>query len=73
MNDDLTTVILFGGTDREAQTIIERELTAAGIPYFVEGSVVYGVQVHSQDVARARQILTATRELKDHWVRFPSD
>jgi hypothetical protein len=73
MNNDLITVIMIGGTDQEARAIVERELAAAGITCFVEGSVVYGVQVRSQDVARAREILTASRKLKDHWVQFPSD
>jgi hypothetical protein len=73
VDDDLVTAIMISGTDQEAQVIVEQELAAAGIPCFVEGSVVYGVQVHSQDVARAREILTESRELQDHWMQFPHD
>jgi hypothetical protein len=73
MDDDLVTAVLIGGTDQGALAIAERELAAAGIPCFVEGSVVYSVQVRSQDVGRAREILTASRELKDHWIQFPPD
>jgi hypothetical protein len=73
MAGELVTAIMIGGTDREAQAIVERELTVARIEYYVEGSVVYGVQVRSQDVARAREILRASAELNKHWVQFPSE
>jgi hypothetical protein len=44
-------VIVIGNTDQEAQAIAEGEPAAAGIPCFVEGSVVRSVQMRSQDFA----------------------
>lgn len=73
VDDDLVTAAMIGGTDHEAQAIVERELAAAGITCFVEGSVVYGVQVRSHDLIRAREILAASSELRDHWFEFPPD
>ncbi|HEX8642402.1 MAG TPA: hypothetical protein VF702_00650 [Allosphingosinicella sp.] len=72
MNDDLVTVMVVGALDREAQSLVEQELASAGIDCFIEGSVVYGVQVRSTDADRARQILEGLQALQDHWVEFPS-
>ncbi len=69
-DDELVGAALIGGTDDDARVIVERLLGAAGIDYFIEGSVVYSVQVHSPDLARAKEILRSSSELKDHWIQF---
>jgi hypothetical protein len=71
MPDDLVTAAMVSATDPEAQAIVERDLAAAGIACFLEGSVVYGVQVRSRDLTRAREILAASSELRNHWHQFP--
>lgn len=69
-DDKLVGAALIGGTDDDARVIVEHLLGAAGIDYFIEGSVVYSVQVHSPDLARAKEILRSSSELKDHWIQF---
>lgn len=54
-----------------ARALVERLLDAAGIDSFIEGSVVYSVQVRRRDLVRAREILGSSTELKDHWIQFP--
>ena len=71
--DDLVGAALIGGTDDGARAIVERLLGAAGIDYFIEGSVVYSVQVRPPDLARAREILRSSSELKNHWIQFTGD
>lgn len=66
------TVVMIGA-DEEARAIVERELAAAGIESFIEGSVVFGCQVDAADAPRAREILLASQPLKDHWVEFPGE
>jgi hypothetical protein len=68
---ELVGAALIGATDLGARAIVERLLGTAGIDYFIEGSVVYAVQVHPPDLARAREILGSSSELKDHWIQFP--
>jgi hypothetical protein len=70
-DEELVGAALIGATDLEARAIVERLLGAAGIDYFIEGSVVYSVQVHSPDLARASEILRSSSELKNHWIQFP--
>jgi hypothetical protein len=70
-NDELVGAALIGATDEEARAIVERLLAAAGIENFIEGSVVYSVQVRRRDLARAREILRSSSELKGHWIQFP--
>lgn len=69
-DDELVGAALIGGTDDEARRIVEGLLGAAGIDYFIGGSVVYSVQVRSRDLARAREILRSSGELKNHWIQF---
>ena len=68
---ELVGVALIGATDSGARAIVERLLDGAGIDYFIEGSVVYSVQVHPPNLARAREVLRSSSELKDHWIQFP--
>jgi hypothetical protein len=70
-DDELAGAALIGATDTEARAIVERLLAAAGIGYFIEGSVVYSVQVRPGDLDRAREILRSSIDLKDHWIQFP--
>ncbi len=70
-DDELVGAAVVGATDQEARAIVERELALAGIDCFIEGSVVYSVQVRSRDLARAREILRSSLDLKDHWIQFP--
>ena len=70
-DDELAGAALIGATDTEARAIVERLLDAAGIEYFIEGSVVYSVQVRSADLAQAGEILRSSSALKDHWIQFP--
>jgi hypothetical protein len=70
-DEELVGVALIGATDLEARAIVERLLGVAGIDYFIEGSVVYSVQVHPPDLAHASEILRSSSELKDHWIQFP--
>jgi hypothetical protein len=70
-DEELAGAALIGATDVEARAIVERLLGEAGIDCFIEGSVVYSVQVHRPDLARAREILRSSSELKDHWIQFP--
>jgi hypothetical protein len=70
-DDELAVAALVGGTDRDAQAIVERELAAAGIECFLEGSVVYGVQVRAADVARAVDVLRSSAGLTGHWIEYP--
>jgi len=68
-DEELAGAALIAGTDAEARAIVERLLGAAGIACFIEGSVVYSIQVHPRDLARAREILGSSSELKDHWIQ----
>jgi hypothetical protein len=68
---DLAAAAVIGGADREAQAIVERELAAAGIACWLEGTVVYTIHVPTRDLARARQVLRSSADLKDHWIQFP--
>jgi hypothetical protein len=70
-DDELAGAALIGATDLEARAIVEQLLGAAGIDYFIEGSVVYSVQVRPPDLARASEILRSSSGLKDHWIQFP--
>jgi hypothetical protein len=70
-DEELAGAALIGATDLEALAIVERLLGAAGIDYFIEGSVVYSVQVRPRDLALASEILRSSSELKDHWIQFP--
>jgi hypothetical protein len=72
MAEDLVTVAMIGGGDQVARAVVERELAAAGIACFIEGSAVYGVQTRPDDAARARDILAASADLKGHWIEFPT-
>jgi hypothetical protein len=69
-DDELAGAAVIGATDHEARAIVERLLAAAGIDYFIEGSVVYSVQVRRRDLVRAREILRSSTDLKDHWIQF---
>jgi hypothetical protein len=69
---ELASAALIGATDTEARAIVERLLSAEGIDCFIEGSVVYSIQVPSVDVARAREILESSSELEGHWIQFPA-
>lgn len=71
--DELAGAAVVGATDDETQVIVERELAAAGIESFFEGSVVYSVQVRARDLARAREILRSSIELKGRWIQFPAE
>jgi hypothetical protein len=68
---NLVGAALIGATDPEARAIVERLLRAAGIDFFIEGSVVHSVQVGLPDLAKAVDILKSSDELKDHWIQFP--
>lgn len=70
-DDELAGAALIGASDHETRAIVERLLAAAGIDCFIEGSVVYSVQVRSRDIVRARKILTSSAELKGHWIQVP--
>jgi hypothetical protein len=70
-DDELVGTALIGATDEEARAIVERLLDAARIEHFIEGSVVYSVQVRPRDLVRAREILRSSTELKGHWIQFP--
>jgi len=72
-DQELLSIAVVGGTDHEAQAIIERELGAAGIEHFLEGSVVYHVQVHPQDRQRAIHVLKSSEDLKGHWIQFAAE
>jgi hypothetical protein len=69
----LVGVALIGADDQTAFAIVERLLNAAEIKCFVEGSVVYSVQVPRSDLVRAKDILKASSELKKHWIQFPPE
>jgi hypothetical protein len=71
--DELAGAALIGATDTEARAIVERLLSAAGIDHYIEGSIVYSVQVRPGDLARALEILKSSPELKDHWIEFPDE
>jgi hypothetical protein len=70
-DDALEGVAVIGANDHETRAIVERLLAAAGIDCFIEGSVVYSVQVRSRDAVRAHEILTSSAELKGRWIQFP--
>jgi hypothetical protein len=61
---------MIGGTDVETHAIVEDVLTSLAIPSVIEGSAVYGVQVHSQHQRRAREALRAEPRLANHWIQF---
>lgn len=72
-DDELAGAALIGAADTGARAIVERLLEAAGIEYFIEGSVVYSVQVRPTEFARAREILSSSSPLRDHWIQFPAE
>jgi len=67
---DLVCVVLIGGNDSTTRAIVERELGAQNIKYFIEGSVVYAVLVFKQDAKRAAEILKNEEALKTGWHQF---
>jgi 3'-phosphoadenosine 5'-phosphosulfate sulfotransferase len=69
-SDPLVTVVLIGGTDTETRAIVEQVLASISIPSVIEGSAVYGVQVHSQHRERAREALRAEPRLVGHWMEY---
>jgi hypothetical protein len=69
-SDPLVTVAVIGGTDVETRTIVEEVLASLGIAPVIEGSAVYGVQVHSQQEKRARDALRTEPRLANHWIQF---
>jgi len=72
-HEQLVGAALYGATDDEARSIIERELVAAGIPYVLEGSVVNSVQVPPEHLQRAIETLRSTPDLQRHWMQFADD
>lgn len=70
MLEDLVCILLIGGSDTAARAIVERELSAHGIDYFIEGSVIYTVLVHKADAQKAREILKGSDDLKSRWHQF---
>jgi hypothetical protein len=72
-DNELAGAAVIGATDHEARAIVERLLAAAGIDHFIEGSVVYSVQVRPRDLVRAREILRSSTDLKDHWIQIPAE
>jgi hypothetical protein len=72
-HEELVSAAVFGATDDEAQAIIERELEAAGLESFIEGSVVYSVQVSPEDLDRAVEVLKSASDLKGHWIQFADE
>jgi hypothetical protein len=72
-DDELVGAAVIGATDEEARGIVERLLAAAGIDSYIEGSVVYHVQVRPSDLERVRAILRSSTELEDHWIQFSDE
>lgn len=68
--DQLLTIAEIGGGDEETRLIVEDALKSIGVPFFIEGSVVYAVQVYRQDHARAREALKADPRLADRWIIY---
>jgi hypothetical protein len=72
-DDELAGVAVIGASDDAARAIVERLLDAAGIAAFLEGSVVYSIQVRPGDLDRAREILRSSTDLEHHWIQFPAE
>jgi hypothetical protein len=70
---DLVTIAVIGGTDADTRAIVEDVLKAAGIPCFIEGSAVYGIQVPRPDHERARELLRAEPRLAGRWIQYSDD
>ena len=68
--EQLSTVAQIGGTDEETRLIVEDALKVAGVPCFIEGSVVYAVQVYRRDQVRAHDALKADPRLADRWIIY---
>jgi hypothetical protein len=71
--DELTTIAMIGGTDEQTRSIVEGVLESIGIPSFIEGSVVYAVQVPRADHVRARDALRAEPRLAGRWIQYSDD
>ena len=69
-SDPLVTIAMIGGTDAQTRAIIEEVLTSIGVPSVIEGSAVYGVQVHGRDSERARQALRGDARLTGRWIQY---
>jgi hypothetical protein len=68
--DELVTVAMIGGADQETRSIVEEALKSIGVPSYIEGSAVYGVQVHRRDYQRAREALRAEGRLAGRWIEY---
>lgn len=67
---DLVTIAVIDANDRDTRAIVEDVLASAGIPAFIEGSVVYGVEVPRRDHERARDALRAEPRLAGRWIQY---
>jgi hypothetical protein len=64
---------MIGGTDAQTRAIVEEVLTSIGVPSVIEGSAVYGVQVHGRDRERARQALRGDARLTGRWIQYTDE
>jgi len=68
--DQLVTIAMIGGTDEETRMIVEDVLNFIGVSSFIEGSVVYAVQVYHRDHTRALEALKADPRFADRWIIY---
>ncbi len=68
--NQLLTIAMIGGTDEETRAIVTDALEGIGVSTFIEGSVVYAVQVYRSDSTRAQKALKADPRLTDRWITY---
>ena len=68
--NQLLTIAMIGGIDEETRVIVMDALESIGVSSFIEGSVVYAVQVYRSDYARAQKALRADPRLTGRWITY---
>lgn len=71
--EQLITIAEIGGTDTKTREIVEDTLNQIGVPAFIEGSVVYAVQVYRRDSKRALEALQAEPRLTGRWIKYQNN
>ena len=69
LSAQLTGVAFFNGGDHDTAALIHQVLTDGNVQCYIEGSLWWGVQVHKDRLAAARELLQTTPKLRGKQIR----